>query len=214
MLAVFFADISRVCADAEGLRLSDYRLQRLQRIKSEARRRQSVGAELLLAEALEACGARITSPLNICADADGKPQLCGGGLCFNLSHSGDYAACAVSPAPVGVDIQKTGPQIEHVARRVFLTQELRMIESGTDRDDCFTMLWALKESYLKYLGTGLKRAMDSFEVCIDGGGRAHIAGDESCRMQHWSAKGYHIAVCADAQAGESELREINLNIMR
>ena len=210
MLAVFYADISAAPTAAEGLRLSDYRLERLQKIKSEAQRRQSVGAELLLIAALEVCGAQITPPLPLCADADGKPRLCAGELCFNLSHSGDFAACAVSSAPVGVDIQKTGPRTARVARRVFRPEELRMIESSADQDNCFTMLWALKESYLKYLGTGLRRGMDSFAVCLDGGGRAHIAGEECCRLRHWTEKGYHIAVCADAPCEEAELREINL----
>jgi len=214
MLAVFFADISAVPAEAAGLPLSDYRLEKLQRIKSEAQRRQSIGAELLLAAALEACGAQSTPPLSIYADKDGKPQLCGGGLCFNLSHSGDYAACAVSSAPVGVDIQKIGPQVERVAHRVFLPEELSMIERSADQDNCFTLLWALKESYLKYLGTGLRRAMNSFSVCIDSGGRAHVAGDDSCRMRHWAPEGYHIAVCTGAQLEDTELKKIKLNIMR
>lgn len=214
MLAVFFADISSVPASGEGLPLSDYRLEKLQRIKSEAQRRQSIGAELLLAAALEASGAQSRPPLPIYADADGKPQLCGGGLCFNLSHSGGYAACAVSTGPVGVDIQKTGPQVERVARRVFLPEELRTIGNSADQDACFTMLWALKESYLKYLGTGLRRGMNSFAVCLDGGGRAHVAGDDRCRLRHWALEGYHIAVCADAQVEDAELKEIKPNIMR
>ncbi len=214
MLAVFFADISAAPAEAGGLPLSDYRLEKLKTLRGEAQRRRSVGAELLLAAALETCGQTLTPPLPICADADGKPQLCGGELCFNLSHSGDYAACAVSSAPVGVDIQRVETQKEQLARRVFRPEELRMIESSTDRDDCFTMLWALKESYLKYLGTGLRRGMNSFAVCIDGGGHAHVAGDDRCRLRHWAENGYQIAVCTDAQCGEAELKEIKLNIMR
>lgn len=214
MLAVFYADISAVPTEADGLQLSDYRLEKLQRIKSEAQRRQSVGAELLLIAALEACGAQITPPLAIYADADGKPRLCGEGLCFNLSHSGDYAACAVSSAPVGVDIQKSGARTESVARRVFLPEELRRIEHSEDQDACFAMLWSLKESYLKYLGTGLRRGMNSFTVSVDGGGHARVAGDDSCRMRHWAENGYQIAVCTASQFEDAKLKEIKLNIMR
>ena len=43
----------------------------------------------------------------ICRETHGKPVLkdCTN-LFFNISHSGDYAVCAVSKQPVGIDIER------------------------------------------------------------------------------------------------------------
>ena len=38
----------------------------------------------------------------------GKPYLESGGLFFNLSHSGEYVACAISDKEIGIDTMCSG----------------------------------------------------------------------------------------------------------
>lgn len=74
---------------------------------------------------------------------------------FNISHSGQYVACAVCDRPVGIDIQVIGPYYPDVARRVYSPGELEQIRNSADPASEFTKLWTKKEAYLKMLGCGL-----------------------------------------------------------
>ena len=75
---------------------------------------------------------------------------------FNLSHSGDCIAIAVSDCEVGVDIEhvRPMPQFDEVARYVFHPDELRWRARQPDPLRAFFRLWTLKEALLKATGTG------------------------------------------------------------
>lgn len=75
---------------------------------------------------------------------------------FNLSHSGDFVACAVFDGEVGIDIQKLSEYKEKTAKRICSKNELSEIEQSENKDLKFTEIWTKKEAYLKYLGTGIK----------------------------------------------------------
>lgn len=95
----------------------------------------------------------------------GKPMLPEQyGLFFNLSHSGDYAVCAVADCEIGVDIQKHKEYKENLARRFFHPEELAFLSTAADQKRCFYDLWSMKESFVKYTGQGLSTGMDSFSV--------------------------------------------------
>lgn len=83
---------------------------------------------------------------------------------FNISHSGQFVACAVCDRPIGVDIQEIVPYRRNVAKRVFSPEELFQIESSSDRPAEFTRLWTQKEAYLKMLGIGLSDSVDKIEL--------------------------------------------------
>ena len=84
---------------------------------------------------------------------------------FNISHSGEYVACAVSDKPVGVDIQKIGEYNCDVAKRVCNEKELKQIENSSDKASEFTKLWTQKEAVLKMYGTGI--ASGDIKNCLD-----------------------------------------------
>ena len=86
----------------------------------------------------------------------GKPYLLNyPDVHFNISHSGQYVACAVSDKPVGIDIQKISEYNPAVAKRVCSVQELKCIESSTDKSSEFIKLWTQKEAVIKMHGTGI-----------------------------------------------------------
>lgn len=79
---------------------------------------------------------------------------------FNISHSGQFVACAVSDCPIGVDIQEIASYHRDMAKRVFSPEEISQIESSPDRSAEFTRLWTQKEAYLKMLGIGFSDSLD------------------------------------------------------
>lgn len=85
---------------------------------------------------------------------------------FNISHSGDYVVCAVSDSEIGVDIEKRAKARMEVAGRFFHAREVRALEaeSGEEQNRLFYDYWSVKESFLKYIGTGLTRPLNSFLV--------------------------------------------------
>ena len=109
------------------------------------------------------------SPLDytILRSPGGKPVIEGHpSVHFNVSHSGDYVLCAASSAPVGVDIELRGLPRLPVARRFYHSAEIDRLErlSPADQSRCFYDYWSAKEAFLKYLGTGLARPLNTFIV--------------------------------------------------
>lgn len=86
----------------------------------------------------------------------GKPYLWDSpNVHFNISHSGQYVACAVADRPVGIDVQVIGAYWPEVAVRVCSEEELSRIRTSDDPAAEFTKLWTRKEAYLKMLGRGI-----------------------------------------------------------
>lgn len=92
----------------------------------------------------------------------GKPDILNPPLplSFNLSHSGDWFACAVSGGtPVGVDIEHTARRNDtgRLAKRFFTPPELAAIDalSPEARKDRFFDYWTLKEAAVKARGDAL-----------------------------------------------------------
>ena len=102
----------------------------------------------------------------------GKPFIVGvENVFFNISHSGDYVVCAVSDREIGIDIEKRAKARMEVAGRFFHGEEvaqLQMLEEDK-QDQLFFNYWSVKESFLKYIGTGLTRPLNSFIVSFSGG---------------------------------------------
>lgn len=65
---------------------------------------------------------------------------------FSLSHSGGLALCALSGAPVGVDIERVRPRREGLPQRVLGPAELAAFDGSWEG---FYRLWTLKESWCK-----------------------------------------------------------------
>ena len=58
-----------------------------------------------------------------------------------------------------------------MARHFFHPQEIALLNKTTDeklQQKLFFNLWSVKESYLKYTGSGLSTPLSSFEVCFTG----------------------------------------------
>jgi 4'-phosphopantetheinyl transferase len=107
----------------------------------------------------------------------GKPRLATAEklqLEFNLTHSGDYALCAVTKNhSIGIDIEKIRHEDpDHYLR--LATRFFSKIESDAlratpvgDQRLFFFSCWTRKEAYLKRHGLGLRLPLSGFTVNID-----------------------------------------------
>lgn len=140
--------------------------------------------------------------------ANGKPHVPDGEVHFNLSHSGNRALVGVATEPLGVDLEmiRTVPDADRIARRYFTEEETAAIlaRQGEDRDIAFLRCWTLKEAWLKAEGTGLSGGLHriSFEFDADPPtARLRSGNDEDwrfCRLP--VAAGY--AAAAARQGGD------------
>jgi len=98
---------------------------------------------------------------------------------FNISHSGEWVVCAFSALPVGIDVEKIRKVNFNIARRFFSEDEVNQLFSlSTQKQlEFFFDLWTIKESYLKAIGTGLTRSLNSFTVRF-GKNDLHLVEDE------------------------------------
>lgn len=92
----------------------------------------------------------------------GKPMLTGiNPICFNLSHAGDYAVCAVSNVPVGIDIEGRHQINEKVMKKCFSEKEKNWVnENEEKKQERFFRLWTAKEAVSKATGKGLSQIIE------------------------------------------------------
>ena len=149
-------------------KMSEKRLEKLMRQKTEQAKKQSAGAELLLNEAAKDFFPDIQIPVIWDTDYFKKPYLpMYPNFRFNISHSGDYAVCAVSDVPVGVDIQLMRSINPNIAKKYFTENELGYMHAACNAEEAFYEIWVRKESLVKAVGKGLKIPLSSFCVLED-----------------------------------------------
>ena len=144
--------------------LSVERREKVQRLRSQSGKKESVAAYLLLRIAL----AEIYGIYKIVEFAYlymGKPILRDfPQIHFSLSHTKGVAACAVSDFEVGVDVQVIRPVTDKVAKRVLSDAEYAEFKIAQNPDEFFCEIWAIKESCMKKSGQGMAAAFKKLPV--------------------------------------------------
>ena len=100
-------------------------------------------------------------------NAQGKPFLEGGELDFNVSHSRDRLLIAITAGrAVGVDIEfrRSGLDMKSIAKRWFAPEEREFFQTLEKPEDGFFEIWAKKEAYVKALGVGIYKDLNTFDV--------------------------------------------------
>lgn len=146
------------------------RREKVNSLAVREKKNSSLAAGVILPLALKACG--IAGEIKVENGLWEKPRLISPkGVCFNLSHSGEWTVIAISDNEVGVDVQQVKPVDMRLAKRFFTEDEWRQTESAGDgATELFYRLWTVKEAYLKALGTGLNRPLNTFSVKLTAGG--------------------------------------------
>ena len=143
----------------------------------------------------------------------------GGGipLYVSVSHTGRYWVCLTDSAgPVGVDIEerrrKVGPGVQralHPLEREYLSG---MESASGDWRAAFLDLWTRKESYVKFLGTGLARGFSSFSVIEATGVPARSIQEEEGTVAYFSSPAVsddlQLALCASRPVDAVDIRSM------
>ncbi|WP_394789535.1 4'-phosphopantetheinyl transferase family protein [Rhodoferax sp.] len=178
--------------------LSESEHGRLALITASTRRSQFLAVRWLLRRALSLYTGKSDSFWALGATAAGAPVLLSHpDIHLSLSHSADWAACAVSDAAVGVDIE--APErlrdTRRLASAVYSEAELRSAEGlgPISAEQQFYRIWTLKEAWLKSHGEVLDLArLPAVHTC------AAPEGEANARV--WQSAGANLALVADPKA--------------
>lgn len=166
-----------LCFDITQMTEADYaalyaRAEEARRDRADRCRRREDAFRTIVSDALLRYAAATVLGLReitVARTPQGKPYLREReDFCFNLSHSGKWAVLAYGGSEVGIDVERItmDEKKEAVTRRHFTPREQDYIfQAEPDRQGVrFFEVWTAKESYLKFLGTGLTRPLSSFDV--------------------------------------------------
>lgn len=163
--------VARVSAVSEAMlrrwfsEADEARQAQVLQIRRAQAQKQCLCADHLAREMLHSRG---VAPV-FARDGNGRPYLLNSPLHFNLSHAGDFVACAVHESPVGIDLEALRSVSPALADKVCTAQEREFILDGGAFDSTrFLQIWTVKEAYLKYLGCGLRGNLREIEVVSDG----------------------------------------------
>lgn len=184
---VWRIDLSRFAADpADGIALlSDDERSRANRFVRESDRDAFVAAHSSMRRILSRYAHEPPSALRLGSTHRGKSELASHRLVhFNLSHSGAFAALAVSlRRHVGIDIERVRSMSPEVVTDSLTPEELRRVETAANPIEAFYAHWTMKEAYLKATGDGLYVPLATVSVVPDALqqiGRFLVSGFEFC----------------------------------
>lgn len=164
MIAVYAVDCTPLLNDdavTSALpRLDEKRRSRVRRLRVPLKRAQCVAAGLLLTHLFGSDG----QPPFLTYTESGKPALVDDSRHFSISHTGKWVLCGVSSQEIGLDAQTRRRVCPRLAARSLSPEELSWAKQ--DMEPHFTLLWTMKEAYLKYIGTGLTVPIRSVVVSV------------------------------------------------
>jgi len=160
---LYYADLRYYHVKNPETLLSPDESERAERYRFEADSLRYVQARCLLREVLSFYKKCAPGEIIFEYTKHGKPCLKGEpsqGVQFNVSHSGDMVAVAVSwGRRVGIDIEKIGDDVleSDPSMHFFLDTEIAAIRNshGRTKSELFLRIWTRKEALLKATGDGI-----------------------------------------------------------
>lgn len=106
---------------------------------------------------------KINSYLNSCDleyNEYGKPYIKNNEFYFNKSHTNKLSVLIINNNECGIDIETIRKYKPIMAKKILSKDECELINKKENKDYYFTLIWTLKESYLKALGTGINTKLN------------------------------------------------------
>ena len=192
--------------------------ERCQRFRRTENALHTLYGELILRHVLIQQFALKNDEIEILKEESGKPYVKGTPIHYNISHSRDYVVCAFSEQAVGIDIQWIKEVDLKIAKKYFCNSECDDLfaQPADQQADDFATLWTLKESYIKWSGKGMSKALDSF--CFKIENEKTFVTDMNLEttpfFKHISLDGYKIALCSMMGNFEVEMEDICVEDMQ
>jgi 4'-phosphopantetheinyl transferase len=155
-----------------------------------------LAARSLLAGALRSSAPSV--PLGV--GAGGAPEVTGHDLYISIAHAGRgagvAAVAAIAGRPVGVDLELNTPRHPDLLPRLLTPQEASLPASlEVDAAEQASLVWTLKESVLKGLGTGLRRGARSVVLeARDWGLAEAFDGEHAWQVRYERREAFWVAV--------------------
>lgn len=212
MLEIYAQKIAKALPPAEKNRiaavLSREQIAKAEKFKNRADAERSLRGAFLTRCLIGRLVGAAPEKLVFAVDGSGRPGLVFPRLKdfdFNLSHSGDWLALALSDHRVGIDIEKIRPvSALLIGQDFFSSREFDYLkESPRDRRERFFRLWTLKESFVKAVGDGLNYPLKEAQFTIAPDGKIIFRLPAGRRPAGWHFHEYAIdpkcrlAVCSD-----------------
>jgi len=138
--------------------------------------------------------------IEILKSDEGKPYIKDFPIHFNISHAGDFVVCAFSEQEIGIDIEQIKEIDLEIGKRFFCQSEYEdlLAQKITDQRDYFFSLWTLKESYMKWLGTGMSIPLNSFCFKITNASISCLDDNRNIMpsFKQFPIEGYKLSVCS------------------
>ena len=170
-----------------GLTLSQGEEERLTTIHSQKKQREFLAIRHLLQQAQLPTTALYYTP-------EGKPQLEGRNI--SITHSQDFVMIALSPRPIGIDIERCTPRILRLAPR-FTPWQAPPDMNELTQIQAYTQLWTIKEALYKIADQPSVRFYEDLQVphfqALTSRQQAlitHPEGDKAYEVQSFFWEGY------------------------
>ena len=156
-----------------------------------------------------------THQLTFIKNKYGKPYIYDNPIFFNISHSGNWVVCAFSSSEIGVDIEKIKEMKLSIAKSFFSGYEYATLLNMNDAQqlDYFYTIWTLKESYIKWLGTGLSTPLNSFSFDLNNK-NVLLSHNENIQnnlcFKQYSISEYKLSVCSENKNFPERVNEISI----
>lgn len=181
-------------------------------------KRRSVAAGVLLVwaynDVIDSIGRGSIKMLpEIVTGTNGKPKFNDSIYCFNISHSGNIVACAISTGAVGCDVEKKEDRDFRITNRFFTPSECQYIKENGQ--NAFKTVWSMKESFLKATGLGISYPMNGFNVIENMRPIDSLVFKEDTTEYYFKTydlnNGYGCACCSESNMFEENARIVYLS---
>ncbi len=171
--------------------MSEERRASVMKMQNEKKRNLRICADWLCRKAIsEFCGVSHRE-ISFGMSPLGKPYAKNLPVYFSISHSGDYAVCAIADTEIGIDIEEIRTVHPRASEKFCTEDEKEFAESD---ENGFFKIWTLKEAYFKCIGTGLGADIKSVSFSISGD--EITCSENGFELSFWEIKkGYICSVC-------------------
>jgi 4'-phosphopantetheinyl transferase len=180
--------------------VKEYRKEKIDKLSLKQSKYLSLAVELLIKKACEDFGIDYLNE-EIEFNENGKPSFKNSSYFFNTSHSGNYALCVISDVEVGCDIEEIKEYKQKIAERCLTPKENKYLDIAPNKDELFYRFWTLKESFMKCIGKGFAKPMQSFEL-DNKDENVVISGDDNYSFIEQKYNNYCISVCLKTKEKE------------
>lgn len=176
--------------------LDEKRREKLFKLCKEDDKKRSLAAGLLLNDIV------VSAYGEVFVGEFGKPYV-KNGVCFNLSHSGDYVLLAVDEKSIGCDIEQVQEKkFEALGKIVFQQNEREILGKSDNKEMDFYKMWTQKEAFLKAVGEGFHRECRSVDLSLC---ENVIDNNKKFYFKRYDFDDYCVCVCCENDDFPNEL---------